>query len=212
MFSYLKKHPFGVQAFFEHSIVLTYALPVKRLIGMLPPCLVPDTFEDKWAFVAVAMVQAKDLRPQGFPKFMGNDLFLIGYRIFVRYVTNAGKRLRGLYILGSTTNSRKMAMLGNIFTHYNYAFTDIAQDINSTQIGIVSKGADIDVRIDTGGKNVSLPTGTPFADWKQARRFAGPLPFTFSYDADSREVLIIEGVREFWEPRPIEILRLSQKV
>jgi hypothetical protein len=30
---------------------------------------------------------------------MGNNFFLIGYRIFVRYTNNAGKSLLGLYIL-----------------------------------------------------------------------------------------------------------------
>ena len=44
-----------------------------------------------------------------------------------------------------------------------------------------------------------------FQDWKEARRFAGPLPFTFSFDAHRNEVLIIEGVRENWTPQPIEV-------
>jgi len=127
MLQFLKNHPFGVEAFFESSIVLTFAIPKEQLQNLIPECLQLDTFNDNWAFVAVAMVQTKDLRPKGFPKFMGNDFFLIGYRIFVRYTTNEGKRLRGLFILKSETDQKKMEFLGNVFTHYDYTTTDIVQ-------------------------------------------------------------------------------------
>jgi hypothetical protein len=78
MLSFLKNHPFAVEAFFESSLVLTFAVPKEQLKPLIPECLQLDTFNDKWTFVAVAMVQTKDLRPKGFPKFLGNDFFLIG--------------------------------------------------------------------------------------------------------------------------------------
>ena len=46
----------------------------------------------------------------------------------------------------------------------------------------------------------------PFSDWKEARRFAGPLPFTFTYNPASKKVLVIEGVRENWKPAPLKVL------
>src|SRR5690606_22039277 len=97
----LKNHPFAVDAFFEHSVVLTFAIPKVQLADIIPTCLELDILRNEWAFLAVAIVQTKNLRPAGFPKWMGNDFFLIGYRIFVRYRTLSGKRLRGLYILRS---------------------------------------------------------------------------------------------------------------
>lgn len=203
MTSFLKDHPFAVEAFFKSSVVLTYALPKEKLQGLIPECLQLDTFQDKWAFVAVAMVQTTDLRPKGFPKFMGNDFFLIGYRVFVRYTTNEGKRLRGLYILRSQTDKKKMQVFGNIFTHYNYTTTDIQQATQGSVFEITSGLSDLRVSFEKGGEQTPLPVGSPFADWKEARRFAGPLPFTFTYNQAKREVLIIEGVRENWTPKPL---------
>ncbi len=69
MLSFLKNHPFAVEAFFQESLVLTFAFPKEELQSLLPPCLTLDTFNDQWAFIAIAMVQTKDLRPKGFPKF-----------------------------------------------------------------------------------------------------------------------------------------------
>jgi len=206
MFSFLKNHPFAVDAFFESSLVLTFALPKEQLQHLIPECLQLDTFQDKWAFVAVAMVQTKDLRPKGFPKFMGNDFFLIGYRVFVRYTTSTGKNLRGLYILKSETDKKKMELMGNTFTHYNYTTTDIQQleKIDSKQIS--SEHSKFKVAISKAEDNIPLPQQSPFADWKEARRFAGPLPFTFTYNKATKEVLIIEGVRENWTPAPVKVL------
>lgn len=206
MLSFLKNHPFGVEAFFESSLVLTFALPKEQLQHLIPECLQLDTFQDKWAFVAVAMVQTKDLRPKGFPKFMGNDFFLIGYRVFVRYTNSAGKNLRGLYILKSETDKKKMELMGNIFTHYNYTTTDIQQieEIDNKQIS--SNHSKFKVTISKDEDTIPLPHQSPFADWKEARRFAGPLPFTFTYNKATREVLIIEGVRENWTPTPVKVI------
>ncbi len=206
MLSFLKNHPFAVEAFFESSLVLTFAVHKKQLETYIPECLQLDTFNDKWAFIAIAMVQTKDLRPKGFPKFIGNDFFLIGYRVFVRYTNKAGKNLRGLYILKSETDKKKMELMGNIFTHYNYTTTDILQKENICSKEISSTKSKFKVTIDKSEEEISLPENSPFTDWKEARRFAGPLPFTFTYNSKSKEVLIIEGVRQNWTPAPVKVI------
>lgn len=206
MLSFLKNHPFAVEAYFESSVVLTFAVPKEQLQQLIPECLQLDTFQDKWAFLAVALVQTKDLRPKGFPKFIGNDFFLIGYRVFVRYINDAGRSLRGLYILKSETDRKKMEFMGNIFTHYNYTTTDIKQDdqINTKEISSIN--SKFKITIDKTKEEICLPKHSPFADWKEARRFAGPLPFTFTYNKETKEVLIIEGVRQNWTPNPLKVI------
>jgi uncharacterized protein YqjF (DUF2071 family) len=209
MFSYLKKHPFSVEAFFKSSWIFTFAVLKKQVQHLIPPCLELDTHNDEWAFIAVAMVDTTDFRPKGFPAILGNDFFLTGYRVFVRYTNTAGKRLRGLYILKSETNKKKMEFLGNIFTHYNYTTTDIilAQTNSLTEIESIKSG--FKVLIEKTTNEICLPEKSPFNDWKEARKFAGPLPFTFTFDEDRKEVLIIEGVRQNWTPAPIKVLEYS---
>jgi hypothetical protein len=207
MFSFLKNHPFAVEAFFESSLVFTFAIPKEQIRHLVPECLELDIFNDKWAFIAVAMVQTKALRPKGFPKFSGNDFFLVGYRVFVRYTNEAGKNLRGLYILKSETDKKKMEFFGNIFTHYNYTTTDIHQTSQNGIKEIYSGKSGFKIKIEvTDNENIALPAGSPFNDWKEARRFAGPLPFTFTYNAAEKKVLIIEGMRENWKPMPVKVI------
>ena len=207
MISFLKNHPFSVETHFESSTVLTFAIPKEELQSYIPECLELDTFQDKWAFVAVAMVQTKELRPKGFPKFIGNNFFLIGYRIFVRYTNNAGKRLRGLYIIKSETNKKKMAFFGNIFTHYNYTTTDIKMSMSENFRTIKSEKSKFNLKVNISETEKALPANSPFENWKEARRFAGPLPYTFTYNEETKEILIIEGVRQNWKPKPIEVTK-----
>src|SRR5688500_15609086 len=98
-----------------------------------------------------------------------------------------------------------MKFLGNIITHYNYATTDILQKENTNSREITSTRSKFKITIDKA-EEVSLPDGSPFADWKEARRFAGPLPFTYSYNSKTKEVLIIEGVRQEWVPSPVKVI------
>ena len=204
LLSWLKTHPFAVEAFFERSLVLTFAVPAAELQALLPAPLVPDTWQNKWGFLALALVQTRHLRPKGWPALLGQDFCLVGYRAFVRYTTPTGKRLRGLYILRSETDRRRMTLLGNIFTHYGYVTTDINLTDSGGGLTATSQHGDFQIRVAAPGADTALPSNSPFASWAEARRFAGPLPFTFSVEA-ARRVVIIEGVREHWQPTPVTV-------
>jgi hypothetical protein len=207
MLTFLKNHPFAVKAFFEHSLVITYAVAKDELKPLVPECLDLDTYDDKWGFVAVAFVSTRRLRPAAFPGFLGNDFFLAGYRIFVRYKTREGKRLRGLFILKSETNKKQMAVLGNMFTHYNYNVTDIDLKKRNSRMTISSNASALNIEVALKEEESNLPERSPFNSWKEARHFAGPLPFTFTYNSATKDVLIIEGSRKKWLPQPVEIIK-----
>lgn len=203
---FLQNHPFPVEAFFERSLVLTFAVPVAELRDRVPACLGLDTFEDRLGFVAVAMVDTRDLRPRGFPRFLGNDFFLIGYRIFVRYRNGAGRRQRGLYILRSETDKRRMEVLGSVFTRYRYARTDVACRLENGRMAVTAPSSGFSVVAEIGETEVPLPSGSPFSNWKEARRFSGPLPFTFSYNEELKQVVTVQGRRGEWNPRPVRVV------
>ena len=217
MLPFLKQHPFPVTAFFDYSLVFSFAIPKEELENKIPQCLELDTFEvvddangnlKSYGFVAVAMVKTKELRPKGFPKFMGNNFFLIGYRIFVNYINSEGKKLRGLYILKSETDKFKMKMLGSIFTQYNYSIIDILTQKTDTNLSISSNTTDFLAKV-TFEEETELPKHSPFKNWKEARRFAGPLPNTFTFNAKKNEVLIIKGKRQNWHPSPVNVVEYN---
>ena len=50
MLSILKNHPFAVDAFFESSTILTFAVPKEELESLIPKCLELDTLNNTWGF------------------------------------------------------------------------------------------------------------------------------------------------------------------
>jgi hypothetical protein len=208
MFYQLKRHPFPVRAWFRHSLVLTYGFPRSVLQPLLPPGLELDAFGDL-GFVAIALVQTEKLRPEIFPAWLGQNFFLTGYRIFTRYRTLAGRTLRGLRILRSDTDRRLMAMADNCLTHYQYrvAQVDWREQADRLEIRVRTPRAeaDLDLTAFIEDTPAPLPPGSPFPDHRQARLFAGPLPFTFDYEPETHSIVMIEGEREEWHPKPIRV-------
>lgn len=201
-----RANPFPVVAWFDSSCTLTFAVPREEIAARLPSCLEPDVFDGRWGFVAVAVVQTRRLRPAGFPPFLGHDFVLVGYRYFVRYRSASGRNLRGLYILRSETDKKRMEVLGNLFTRYRYVKTGVRVGNADGLLRIDSPDTGLAIEVDPQCGD-ALPAGSPFARWEDARKFSGPLPFTFTCEAEKKRVLIVEGVRSGWKPRPVRVLR-----
>lgn len=207
MFTQLRRHPFPVRAHFRHSVVLTYAIEPELLRKYVPKGLELDEYNGV-GLLAIAMVQASRLRPAGFPKFLGQDFFLAGYRVFVKYRDRTGRTLRGLRILRSYTDRRLMVAAGNVLTHYNYRLAKVSFEVNGQQLHIVTRTsnqeADLEVDVDLSAIG-GLPAASPFENMNAARRYAGPLPYTFDYEAESDSIIIIEGRRSNWNPRAVHV-------
>jgi hypothetical protein len=202
----LKRQPFAVSALLRRTLVLTYAYPRTLLEPLLPPGLVLDTFGE-FGFLAIGLVEANQLRPAFLPAALGCDFFLSGYRLFVRL--KEANSARGLFILRSDTDRRGMHVLGNIFTHYRYS---------RCRASLQQRAGDTEWRIETGDgranlhvlassdeEPVPLPEQSPFSNLQQARRFAGPLPYTFDYEAETNSIVRILGVRKQWDPQPVRV-------
>lgn len=203
----LKRHPFPVVARFDRVVAVSFAFPEEALRNLVPRGLAIDSYEG-FGFVTVALVWTRKLRPAGFPEFIGRDFFLAGTRIFTRLEDESGTRLRGLKIIRSETDKRTMVWAGNLMTGYNYRLARVNIDEVGAETRIVVKRMDgevsLDLRFDAESPDPGLPVGSPFPDWRTARRFAGPMPFTFSPESDGSFV-VIEGSRGEWKPRPVEV-------
>jgi hypothetical protein len=40
---------------------------------------------------------------------------------------------------------------------------------------------------------------------REARRFAGPLPFTFDFEAETHGIIAIQATRANWRPEPVSV-------
>jgi hypothetical protein len=207
MIHLLKRHPLPVTAFFRHSLVLTYAFPPEILQPLLPNGLVLDTFRGH-AFLAIALVETRQLRPSFLPAILGGDFFLSGYRIFTR-LAGAAHSKRGLRILRSDADHPWMVRAGNLLTHYNYRLCQTNLEERGAQIHWTVRTpnaeADLDVTAQLDAQPAPLPDGSPFRTLAEARRFAGPLPYTFDYEEATNSIIGIYALRQSWNPEPVAV-------
>ncbi|WP_344502241.1 DUF2071 domain-containing protein [Dactylosporangium maewongense] len=214
MLQALRRHPLPMRTRFGHSLVLTYALPAPVLAPLLPPGLTLDTYEGphgSHGFVAIGIVSTQGLRPAPLPAALGIDAVLTGYRIFTRFPTPAGRTMRGLYILRSDTGRPALARAGNLLTRYRYHVGTVGLtvdgDLLTATVDSRDGGADLTVTADLApardGTPAPLPAGSPFADATAARRFAGPLPYTF--DAEDGGIVVVKAHRSTWTPVPVAV-------
>jgi uncharacterized protein YqjF (DUF2071 family) len=202
----LKRHPIPVSAFFRHSLVLTYAFPPEILEPLVPRGLALDVFRGH-AFLAVALVQTERLRPSFLPAALGRDFFLCGYRIFTR-LDRGAKSKRGLRILRSDADRKWMVCAGNLLTHYNYHLcrAELVEREKEIHCTVRTPGSEADLEVVAGlTDKPALPGESPFASWAEARRFAGPLPYTFEYEEATGSIIGICATRQQWEPRPVAV-------
>lgn len=204
----LRRHPVPMVTHFRHSLVLAYALPVEVLAPLVPPGLEVDAY-GQVGFVAIALVQADGLRPAFAPASFGRDFVLTGYRVFVRHHDASGRMRRGLHILRSDTDRRAMVLGGNALTHYRYRLAAIRCTVTpkSLEVEVRTPGAEADLHVvaDLRGPPAQLPFGSPFAGTTDARRFAGPLPWTFDHEPETDSIVMIRGRRSEWHPQPVEV-------
>jgi hypothetical protein len=208
MLHQLRRHPIPIRAFFRSSLVLTYAFPAELLKPLLPPGLKLYQFGEL-GFLAIALVETESLRPAFLPRFVGCDFFLAGFRIFTQFRTASGRTLKGLRILRSYADRELMVRGGNLLTHYGYRLAQVSVSRNSNRLEIemnTTDGAgDLSVVGDLSSIPAPLPDRTPFRNEAEARRFAGPLPFTFDYEPETHSIIVVEGVRQNWHPKPIQV-------
>jgi len=202
----LRRHPLPISAFFRHALVFTYAIEPAILQPLLPPGLVLDTLRGR-AFLAVALVQTESLRPSFLPAAMGRSFFLTGYRIFTRLDGEHSRR--GLRILRSDTDHPWMVRAGNCLTHYNYSLCKVAIEDGGDAIRWTVRTpngeADLDLMARLSDEPAALPSGSVFADLAEARRFAGPLPYTFDYEQETQSIIGICAKRQQWNPQPVAV-------
>ena len=108
-----------------------------------------------------------------------------------------------------------MATAGNLLTHYKYhvAKVNVQRIGGLLSLRVVSQDGcgDAELTAELTGPPDFLPEGSPFSTVHDARRFAGPMPFTFDYEAETNSVIRVEGMRKGWKPRllPVSVKRLG---
>jgi Uncharacterized conserved protein (COG2071) len=204
----LRRQPLPVATRARHSLVLVYAWPREVLAPLIPSELEADLYDDV-GLVAVALVEAEDLRPRGYPRALGRDGVLAGYRIFVRWRDAGARDRRGLLPLRTDTDAPAVVRYGRPLARprYDRAEISLEQRPEAIEIEIRTRRRDGDLHViaDLTSRPAPLPPGSPFRSLSDARDFAGPLPLTETESSASGGMVEVLGMPTVWNPQPIAV-------
>jgi hypothetical protein len=82
---------------------------------------------------------------------------------------------------------------------------DESVDAITWRVTTVGAEADLELTARIGEGPARLPEGSPFANEAEARRFAGPLPYTFDYERETGSIIAIHALRQQWNPCPVAV-------
>ncbi len=198
--------PFPVKAWFDCFILLIYAVDKEKAEALLPYPLQHDSHKGK-AIMAAAFVKTRKFRPAFLPGFVGTSFSMVGYRHMASFTKEDGKSIRGLKIIESASSNALMAKSGNRITQYKFTYNPL--EIKKEADRIILQGDGINIKARAAIENAKLPPGSIFENWQYARKFAGPLLYTFELEAQKNKVVVTEGSRHGWTPKPLEIDKAS---
>ena len=142
---------------------------------------------------------------------LGQDFVLTGYRIFAKFRTPGGRTLRGLRILRSDADrcadGRRRQPARRITTTASATRPSRRRGRQARHRRSARPRGDADVDVDRRSHRATrnFRPRSPFRTLHDARRFAGPLPFTFDYEPQTHSIIAIKGVRENWSPRLVKV-------
>lgn len=107
----------GVRSTFSRSTILIFAYDVGYLQALLPPGLTVDS-DGSIGFLAVAYVDSRSLRPAAVKREIGIGFRLRELLIFCSYTNRSGRRMNGLFLLGSSVSSGVAWIGSKLLTPY----------------------------------------------------------------------------------------------
>lgn len=205
----IRRHPLPIETHFKHSLVVTWAFAPQDLEQFLVPGLKLDTYTndagESFAFAAVAMVDLDQLRLAGMPRRLSSSHVMTGYRVFCTMQTASGTTMRGLRILASQTSNLPSSLGANLTTRYHYSTVQakVTNAYDVLNFSVTSRDGVADLDVSAHLNDARLPESTPFDNAHDARRFAGPLPYTFSPDPEG--IVVVKSDRTDWYPTPVAV-------
>jgi hypothetical protein len=118
-----------IQGIIDRRILINYIAEPEHVAKFLPNPFRPRVYKGK-AVVGICLIRLKEMRPKGFPKFMGVTSENGAHRIAVEWDEN-GRKQQGVYIPRRDTNLKLNSLVGGrLFpgVHYLAKFNVIEQN------------------------------------------------------------------------------------
>jgi uncharacterized protein YqjF (DUF2071 family) len=199
-----------MQGRLDPCFLLSYALPVGSVGGLLPPGLYPLTYQG-FAFLNIVVSRILKMRTAGLPSALGLTYWHIAYRLHASADLASGQTITGLYFLRSDVDRGLPVIPGNALTDFRFHQASIRSVVDQASIQL-SVTRTPDAIADAGLAIQTTPAGEdqiapPFRTIQEREQILKYAPFGLSVDRSGRWLKVAEVQREEgdWEERRVRV-------
>jgi hypothetical protein len=190
-----------VHGYIERRILINFTAEPHVVQNILPKPFRPKLFNNK-AIVGICLIRLKDIKPKGFPDFMGINSENGAHRIAVEWDED-GETKTGVYIPRRDTSLKLNALVGGrIFPgKHDQAEFDVKEADGNYHVGFISSDGTqilIDAEI-----HETFPSNSVFKTLDNASRFFESSDLGYSPNRNSLEGLRLKAYS--WKVRPLNV-------
>lgn len=194
-----------IHGYIDRRILINFTADPKAIEKIIPPPFRPKIYKGK-AIVGICLIRLKDIKPKGFPNFMGVNSENGAHRIAVEWEEN-GETKTGVYIPRRDTSLRLNTLVGGrLFPgkHY-YAKFNVAEGNEKYHIDFKSSD-NTEISIDATETDAFSETSI-FETLQNASAFFEKGDLGYSPNKDKFEGLRLKAYT--WKMKPLSVLNVK---
>jgi hypothetical protein len=200
------KNPITMVGQINRCLLFVYRTPVADAVSLLPPQLKPVQ-HNGYAFWNIVVCKVQNMRPKLFPLAVGVTYWHVAYRLYVKFQTESGEIIEGLYFLRSDCDNALMSLAGNVLTDFNFhvASVSLSDYETTTNLRIHAEGGIASAVIRKDGQ-ATLSSASPFGSLSEAQQFLKYKPSGISIMPNgSANVVRISRNEDAWKSKLVEM-------
>ena len=199
-----------MQGRLDPCFLLSYAVPERSVVSLLPQGLHPLTYRG-FAFLNIVISRILRMRPAGIPSSLGLTYWHIAYRLHASADLSSNQTIAGLYFLRSDIDQYLPVIPGNALTDFRFHKASIRSVMDQDSIRL-KVARTPDAIADAGLAIEMTPSGedeiaSPFRTVGEREQILKYAPFGLSVDRSGRWLKVAEVQREEgnWEERRVRV-------
>jgi hypothetical protein len=186
-------------------MLVNYTVDPSVMAAFLPPPFRPKLHREQ-AIAGICLIRLEEIRPSGFPAWLGISSENAAHRVAVVWTNAAGAEQEGVFIPRRDTGSRLNQWAGGrIFPgEHHFAKFDVADDGQRIDFTMRSGDAKVSVKL-RGCASAAWPVDAHFSSLAEASRFfeSGSLGYSVTSEAGRFDGLTLRTHR--WEVGALEL-------
>lgn len=195
----------AIRGLIKRRMLVNYRVEPAVMKRFLPPPFEPKLHRG-YAVAGVCLIRLEQIRPAGFPRFLGISSENAAHRVAVTWTDTSGAPQEGVFIPRRDTGSLLNYLAGGrIFPgEHHLADFEVEDDNKQVNFSMRSRDGGVVVRL-RGSDSDVLPSSSCFSSMAEASKFfeGGSLGFSVTRDAGRLDALRL--CTSDWRVRPLNV-------